>query len=145
MPERLQRQRVRGWRLPPGARIVDRTTRYGNPFTVADAAAEGHEYPQLAVVEFHAGWLLGDGPDLYIVNGRRFARSWVLNSLHELRGRDLACFCGPEDPCHADTLLVLANRPARKPIPHGAGPKPYGFPERCHLPAADLRVRGGVL
>lgn len=27
MPERLQRQRTRGWRLPPGARIVDGTTR----------------------------------------------------------------------------------------------------------------------
>lgn len=30
-------------------------------------------------------------------------------SLVELRGKDLACWCKPGDPCHADTLLELAN------------------------------------
>jgi hypothetical protein len=27
----------------------------------------------------------------------------------ELRGKDLACFCNLNDPCHADILLELAN------------------------------------
>lgn len=27
-----------------------------------------------------------------------------------LRGRDLACWCKPGEPCHADILLELANR-----------------------------------
>ena len=30
--------------------------------------------------------------------------------LAPLRGRDLACFCAPDEPCHADVLLELANR-----------------------------------
>lgn len=28
-----------------------------------------------------------------------------------LRGRNLACWCKPSAPCHADVLLELANRP----------------------------------
>lgn len=145
MPERLQRRRVRGWRLPPGARIVDRTTRFGNPFTVADAAAEGFEDPQFAVVEWHADWLAGDGPDEYTVGARRLSRSWVLEHLRELRGLDLACPCAPGDPCHADTLLTLANKPPRRPRPRGAGPKPYEWPVGLDLYITDLRVKGGVL
>jgi hypothetical protein len=27
-----------------------------------------------------------------------------------LRGRDLACWCPLDQPCHADVLLELANR-----------------------------------
>jgi hypothetical protein len=27
----------------------------------------------------------------------------------ELRGKDLACWCPPDQPCHADVLLELAN------------------------------------
>ncbi|MBB4212022.1 uncharacterized protein DUF4326 [Rhodothalassium salexigens DSM 2132] len=29
--------------------------------------------------------------------------------VHELRGRDLACWCPLDQPCHADVLLALAN------------------------------------
>ena len=27
----------------------------------------------------------------------------------ELRGRDLACYCPLDEPCHADVLLAVAN------------------------------------
>lgn len=27
-----------------------------------------------------------------------------------LRGKNLACYCKPDSPCHADVLLELANR-----------------------------------
>jgi hypothetical protein len=30
--------------------------------------------------------------------------------LHELRGKDLACWCDTGYPCHADLLIELANR-----------------------------------
>lgn len=30
--------------------------------------------------------------------------------LSDLRGKDLACWCGLNDPCHGDVLLYLANR-----------------------------------
>lgn len=40
--------------------------------------------------------------------GRAVMRGQV--DLGELRGRDLACWCPPGEPCHADLLLDLANR-----------------------------------
>src|SRR5690349_12771687 len=32
-PERVQLKRERGWRMPPNTVKVDRTTKFGNPFT----------------------------------------------------------------------------------------------------------------
>lgn len=29
----------------------------------------------------------------------------------ELRGKNLACWCAPDTPCHADILLEIANAP----------------------------------
>lgn len=109
VPQRIQRQRTKGSRLPAGTRVIDRTTGFGNPFTIADATARGHENPQRTCVELHAAWLDGEGPDQYHVGNRWFDRRWVHEHLHELQGRDLACTCGPDDPCHGDTLLRLAN------------------------------------
>ncbi|MEM8822070.1 MAG: DUF4326 domain-containing protein [Pseudomonadota bacterium] len=37
-------------------------------------------------------------------------RKIILDRLPELRGRDLACFCALDAPCHADVLLRLANK-----------------------------------
>ena len=54
MPERIQLKRTRGWRMPAGAVKVDRTTRWGNPFTVADAGSIA------AAVESHARWMRGE-------------------------------------------------------------------------------------
>lgn len=144
-PRRIQRRRVKGWRLPEGARIVDRTSRFGNPFTVVDATAEGYTAPQWVCVELHAEWLDGEGPAVYVVKGRRFDRNWVLNHLHELRGRDLACPCPPGTPCHADTLIAWANRPSRQPRNHGAGPKPYAWPVLRQMPTADVTPIGELL
>ena len=68
----------------------------------------------------------------------------------ELAGRDLACWCPLPDPgepdlCHAAIVLGAVNLPPRQPQNHGAGPKPYAWPDRCFTPIADLRVTGGVL
>lgn len=37
--------------------------------------------------------------------------SKIINDIDELRGKNLACWCAPDAPCHADVLLDLANRP----------------------------------
>lgn len=34
-----------------------------------------------------------------------------------LRGKNLACFCKPGTPCHADVLLEMANRPVCEAVP----------------------------
>ena len=38
-------------------------------------------------------------------------REYAINreSLADLAGHNLACWCKPDQPCHADTLIELAN------------------------------------
>lgn len=131
MPARIKRERTRGWRLaevttnPLGAVIVDRGSRFGNPFVVEGTLLvhpDGRTWQcgspvkarQAAVVQ-HAAWLDGDGPDVYEAGGRRFDRRRVLADLPDLYGRDLACPCdlpepGQPDHCHAQTLITRANK-----------------------------------
>lgn len=67
---------------------IDRTTKWGNPFII------GVHGTREEVIEMYEQWL--------------FFNPLLTNSLHELRGRDLVCWCKPA-PCHGDVLLRLAN------------------------------------
>ncbi len=86
-PQRLQRTRVKP--LPAGTICVTRPGRWGNPYRVEDHGR------QLAV-DMYRNYVPGDPVLLAAVRS-------------ELRGRDLACWCRPGEPCHADVLLELAN------------------------------------
>lgn len=121
VPKRLQRRRVKGWRKPDNCVIVDRTTKWGNPFKVGEKIRNDSPlWPYIAAaVPGGARGLAALTPvtreqavDLY--------SSWVIEqphlmlSLGELAGKDLACFCplpaeGEPDRCHAALLLALAN------------------------------------
>jgi hypothetical protein len=92
MPARIQLRRSKGWRLPEGARSVARPSRYGNPFKV------GIHGDHAAVVAKFRAWILHPDQAALLERTRR-----------ELAGRDLACFCGPGLPCHADVLLEVVN------------------------------------
>lgn len=86
MPERIQRMRTKGWRMPPNTVYVGRPTRYGNPFTKANS---GTVDPAI-----------------------RFACEVApLLDTEPLRGKNLACWCSLEQPCHADVLIEIANTP----------------------------------
>ena len=88
MPERIQLRRTKGWRMPPNTVKVDRSTRWGNPWT-ATAFAD-------PVAEFRAS--IGTGPV-----------PTAGEIIHFLRGKNLACWCAPGQSCHADVLLEIAN------------------------------------
>lgn len=104
MPKRIQLSRKKGYRLPENAVKVARPTRWGNPFNwQADGIHTEQERKQWAVFSFRE-WLVFGGIDLAIDR-----RDWILENIHLLRGKDLACFCKPDEPCHADVLLELAN------------------------------------
>jgi Domain of unknown function (DUF4326) len=94
MAERIQLSRAKGWRMPADTVKVDRSTRYGNPFRIGDFGIPDAD----AAVERFREWMDGrvSGPQV--------------PHLHELRGKNLACWCKPGQPCHADVLLELANR-----------------------------------
>lgn len=122
MAVRIQLRRTKGWRKPPGAVVVSRPSRWGNPFKVTD-----ERYAD-AVSAFEA-WLHGTP------SGRRLRRA----AREELRGRDLACWCPPHEPCHADVLLAVANAPHPDPASFGEDREDRGgFRED-----RDHRGRGG--
>ncbi len=117
MPRRIQRSRAKGWRLPAGCRYVGRPTAFGNPFTVVGAREAGYDGDDAALLRMcayeHRRWLNGGGQGRYLSSdGRWYDRAVVLARLRDLAGWDLACWCGPDQPCHVDTLIELANRPA---------------------------------
>ena len=59
----------------------------------------------MAVFAFRE-WLRGSGDFICA----EYDRARVLRELPELRGKNLACFCPLDRPCHADVLLEMANR-----------------------------------
>jgi Domain of unknown function (DUF4326) len=101
-PKRIQRKRSRGWTMPEGAVYVGRPTKWGNPYRVWDGRTmppNGYVEP-LRVVEAYRN--LVEDPDLTDESFRDEIR-------RELRGKDLACWCPLDKPCHADVLLEIAN------------------------------------
>jgi hypothetical protein len=134
MPERIQRERVKGWRKPNGAVYVGRPTIYGNPFTAArrctGCGGFGNlpVWPDLGVTECEDCTGTGSGREqavnrfaLWIAADTLNPQEWEghLIAAHvrvsaalkrgELVGRDLVCWCPPDQPCHADVLLEIAN------------------------------------
>ncbi len=111
-PQRIQLRRSKGWRMPPNTVKVDRTTLFGNPFSITDY---GHD----RAVAMHRAWLTGKLADQDIPVSKKAMlaelRAKVLTALPTLRGKNLACWCalpeaGQRDNCHAALLLELANR-----------------------------------
>lgn len=114
-PERIQLRRTKGWKMPPNTVKVDRSTRWGNPFSIAGALDWGMTTPAGAhafVVKCFRAWLRGDlkADNLWRGPQSEAARQ-PFRDLSALRGKNLACWCRPGDPCHADVLLELANTP----------------------------------
>lgn len=75
--------------IPAGATLVDRKTKWGNPFVI------GRDGTREDVVRKYRKAILVK-PD-YISEVRR-----------TLKGKDLVCWCAPL-ACHGDVLLEIAN------------------------------------
>jgi hypothetical protein len=104
-PKRIQLSRKRGWRKPPGAIVVARPTRWGNPFRVGMY----RRYTAENAVEDYLRWIERD------LTMRSFENLYGKPPTHDeikaaLRGHDLCCWCDLDQPwCHADVLLQIAN------------------------------------
>ena len=135
-PQRIQRRRTKGWRMPAGARYVGRPTMFGNLWKVVptppprqcgddwtlagpgmffcytDELYDAHEF----AVTLYREWLTYDleATALRLARGELAIdlakrRGRILGQLGILADRDLACWCPLDLPCHADVLLELAN------------------------------------
>ncbi len=109
--KRIQRSRRKGAALPEGTVYVGRPTMWGNPFM---GRCTGHARS----VILHTQWLDGRIGALMLeamgfspgeIDALDRLRCRVLTRLHELAGRNLACWCPPSSEwCHANTLLRMA-------------------------------------
>jgi hypothetical protein len=93
-PVRVQLSRRKGWRMPLGCVKVDRATKWGSPYVVGEDGTLDE-----CINKFRAIFIISP---LDAENVRR-----------ELRGKSLACWCKPGQPCHADVLLEIANSEGR--------------------------------
>jgi hypothetical protein len=118
-PKRIQRKRSKGWRMPAGAVYVGRPSRWGNPFTLRQVEAIAPKSAQMWAVILHGRLLVRwDSRALAAADAVDRYRVWLRSSrvlypdvYAALRGKDLACWCRLDQPCHADVLLEIANRP----------------------------------
>jgi hypothetical protein len=104
MPERIQLSRKKGWRMPANTVSVARPGKWGNPHRVGEGRLECRTHED-AVHRFRLGFA--------VIAKYGFTDSPIgrmSRDLHELRGKNLACWCPLDQPCHADVLLELANR-----------------------------------
>lgn len=95
--------------MPAGAVYVGRPTRWGTPFFAIPYASEKFRHAirlasdkacetnAEALEKYRTALLAGNLP-VTVADVRR-----------ELRGKDLACWCGPEKVCHVDVLIEIAN------------------------------------
>jgi hypothetical protein len=110
-PTRIRLSRGRGWRLQAVSQALNglpavnvaRPSKWGNPYKVAPAfESEGIRFPEVT-------------PELAVQCFREryeaALRQWesTRSAIEELRGKNLACWCPLDAPCHADVLLELAN------------------------------------
>lgn len=120
MPERVQLSRRKGWRKPENTVVVSRPGKFGNPISMLDV---GGQYPSLddrgvATLVVRDFEVLAKRGVLQFPNWRRFGGergpiTWNYPSVGEIRaelaGKNLACWCPLDQPCHADVLLKIAN------------------------------------
>lgn len=115
-PVRMQVSRKAGFNLQEAshainglpAKLVTRPGPWGNPFSIDEvAAAYGLDRPaaQARAVAMAGDWLRGT-LDPKLSPGEPPTRETIRR---ELAGHNLACWCKPGTPCHADVLIVLAN------------------------------------
>jgi len=105
-PHRVRRCRGKGWRMPANTVYVGRPTRWGNPWVVGGSVSCGCR----SVGECTHNYFQRNTPAEAVEAFRCWAATHpAVLALEELRGRNLACWCPLDQPCHADVLLELAN------------------------------------
>ena len=87
--------------MPANTIKIDRSTKWGNPFVV------GKDGTRAECIELYKCFVAGNA-----ATKRKdvlASRELVASSAYELRGKNLACWCPMDGPCHADILLKIAN------------------------------------
>ena len=107
-PVRVQRKRTKGWRMPENAVSVCRPGRWGNVFRIGETGWIPVDDSGKWSQEPHGPLTREQAVDCFRFSAQFTAREFP-GFYEPLRGKDLACWCPLDKPCHADVLLELAN------------------------------------
>ena len=107
-PVRIQLSRRKGFNLQAHSRVLNglpavnvaRPSKWGNPFKVGVDAIDVDE-----AVGLYEQWLRDTIDGIWDDPGA----VWIVDHIEKLRGKNLACWCPLDAPCHADILLRIAN------------------------------------
>jgi hypothetical protein len=105
--------------MPENTVYVGRPTKWGNPFNLEACGTRSK------AVRLYRAWMTGTFTEKSIeriIGGgakveeqplgifyHLLIRGGLRRMLPELRGKNLACWCPLDQPCHADVLLEIAN------------------------------------
>ena len=128
-PKRIQLRRTKGWRKPANCVVVSRPGKRGNVYHVERTGGK-HRWPATfgrwcvwtdanpiglaAAVEYFDEY--GEAVEFAVRQFWRYlrlarkGRALARAAKRELSGKDVACFCRLDRPCHGDVLLEVANR-----------------------------------
>jgi hypothetical protein len=122
-PIRLRLSRAKGFDLQAASFAANglpavKVTRgpgmiWGNPFAVHPTHPPGKRWPTAGIISVPT---IEDAVecfrDMMSTPSVPPSRGHTMRArLHELRGKNLACWCALDASCHADVLLEIANRP----------------------------------
>jgi hypothetical protein len=93
MAVRIQRKRTKGWKMPENTVYVGRGTMWGNYASLRLGLTKG-----AVAVDLFRDWIRHEA-----------SSAWKGRMKADLRGKNLACWCREDEPCHGDVLLELAN------------------------------------
>lgn len=130
LPIRIQRKRTKGYDMQAESRAINglECVYVGRPSVFGNLSA--CVYPNCKLDPDNCnGWCCVKGYREYVLSGLEDRpsrggtfnvvcdasegypyRTRLIKNLPRLRGKNLACFCRLDQPCHADVLLELANK-----------------------------------
>jgi hypothetical protein len=122
----IQIKRTKGWKMPTNTVYVGRPTNYGNPFRLTTDGWIQYRSTISGLIDPWIIWGLEGFPRGYPDHVTGFNQSdvvelyerWILGEyrwmaiaqppdITPLIGKDLACWCPLDKPCHADVLIKL--------------------------------------
>lgn len=119
---RIQRKRTKGFKLPPNTKCVNRGTKWGNPIKLVEGQIYIDASHRRKELDPWVWYNVGDINDVVylfskLIDGTKFQNNdlqyWADHfsklDTKQLEGKNLACFCSLDSPCHADILLEHVN------------------------------------
>ena len=119
-PKRIQRKTTKGWRMPENTVYVGRGSKRGNKFRVGGYFMmgdidPGHRFAMTCmeaipeVGKEDKRFTLIETPEQAVEWYKRYIELYPYSKkqLLELKGKNLACWCDLDKPCHADVLLAI--------------------------------------